>query len=124
MIVPKRSVQRMQDLSVDEQRSGCQAMQQLLMRYDKLFGCSFPYSMGWQGNINEQLSKSSFKGAPTGKYLNDDNRHWQLHAVYLPPLLRSATVKKFMAGYELVCEPQRDLTPEQAAAQLRSITCP
>lgn len=50
--------------------------------------------------------------APTGKYLNEDTDFWTLHAVFYPPLLRSATVKKFVAGYELLCEPQRDITPE------------
>lgn len=55
--------------------------------------------MGWQSS-------------PTGHYLNEDCSFWTLHAVYLPPLLRSAKIKKFIAGYELLCEPQRDLTPE------------
>ena len=52
-------------------------------------------------------------GAPSGDKLADDNSHWQLHAVYLPPLLRSATVKKFMVGYEMLAECGRDITPEQ-----------
>ena len=57
----------------------------LTIKYDNLFGVSFPYSMGWHG-------------APTGRRRDADQRHWQLHALYLPPLLRSATVKKFMVG--------------------------
>ena len=68
---------------------------------------SFPYSMGWHG-------------APFDAAARTD--HWQLHAHVYPPLLRSATVKKFMVGYELLAEPQRDLTPEQAAARLRALT--
>jgi len=52
-------------------------------------------------------------GAPTGDYLHRDCSHWQLHAMYYPPLLRSATVKKFMVGYEMLAEAQRDLTAEQ-----------
>ncbi|MCJ8304140.1 galactose-1-phosphate uridylyltransferase, partial [Shewanella sp.] len=48
--------------------------------------------------------------------------HWQLHGVFYPPLLRSATVKKFMVGYEMLAEAQRDLTPEQAASRLRDAT--
>lgn len=52
-------------------------------------------------------------GAPTGPHLKEDNSHWQLHAHYYPPLLRSATVKKFMVGYEMLAQEQRDLTPEQ-----------
>ena len=70
---------------------------------DNLFETSFPYSMGWHG-------------APTD---NGDYEHWQLHAHFYPPLLRSATVKKFMVGYEMLAEPQRDLTAEQAAKQLQ-----
>lgn len=52
-------------------------------------------------------------GAPTGSKANQDNSHWQLHALYFPPLLRSATVKKFMVGYEMLAQAQRDLTAEQ-----------
>ena len=72
---------------------------------DNLFDCAFPYSMGWHG--------APFKVG--------DQSHWWLHAHYLPPLLRSATVKKFMVGYEMLAEPQRDLTPEAAAERLRSV---
>jgi UDPglucose--hexose-1-phosphate uridylyltransferase len=72
--------------------------------YDNLFQTSFPYSMGWHG-------------APSAK---QDAAHWQLHAHFYPPLLRSASVRKFMVGYEMLAEAQRDLTPETAAAQLRA----
>lgn len=54
-----------------------------------------------------------YLGAPTGPHLKEDHSHWQLHAHYYPPLLRSATVKKFMVGYEMLAQEQRDLTPEQ-----------
>lgn len=71
----------------------------------------------WRFIINWLLVITSgvvlFTGAPTGKYLTEDNQHWQLHAMYYPPLLRSATVKKFMVGYEMLAQPQRDLTSEQ-----------
>ena len=76
-----------------------------LTRYDNLFRTSFPYSMGWHG-------------APTD---DGDYPHWQLHAHFYPPLLRSATVKKFMVGYEMLAEPQRDITAEQAAQRLREV---
>lgn len=72
--------------------------------YDNLFQTSFPYSMGWHG------APSAERNAP----------HWQLHAHFYPPLLRSASVRKFMVGYEMLAEAQRDLTPETAAAQLRA----
>uniref|UniRef100_A0A3Q3IUS8 Galactose-1-phosphate uridylyltransferase n=1 Tax=Monopterus albus TaxID=43700 RepID=A0A3Q3IUS8_MONAL len=83
-------------------------MKRLLTKYDNLFEVSFPYSMGWHG-------------APTGPCLKENNSHWQLHAHYYPPLLRSATVKKFMVGYEMLAQEQRDLTPEQAAEKLRNL---
>lgn len=54
-------------------------------------------------------------GAPTGRYLEEDCGHWQLHAHYYPPLLRSATIRKFMVGYEMLAQAQRDLTPEQVS---------
>ena len=81
------------------------ALKKLTCRYDNLFQCSFPYSMGWH-----------FAPFNIG---NGDIEHWQLHALFYPPLLRSSTVKKFMVGYEMLAEAQRDLTPEQAAERLR-----
>jgi UDPglucose--hexose-1-phosphate uridylyltransferase len=74
----------------------------LLRAYDGLFGVSFPYSMGWHG-----------LPAP-------GPGHWRLHAHFYPPLLRSATVRKFMVGFELLSEVQRDLSPEEAASRLRA----
>lgn len=103
MLLPKRHVLRIEDLSNTERNSLASIMKQLLTRYDNLFEVSFPYSMGWCG-------------APAGSYLKEDNSHWQLHAVYYPPLLRSATVKKFMVGYEMLAQAQRDLTPEQVGS--------
>lgn len=108
MILPKRHLLRITDVDDDEKQKLAEIMQKLLIKYDNLFKCTFPYSMAWHG-------------APTGKFLNENCDHWTLHAVYLPPLLRSSTVKKFMAGYEMVCEPQRDLTPEMAAETLRNL---
>lgn len=61
------------------------------------------------------MSPPLYSGAPTGPNLNEDNSHWQLHAHYYPPLLRSASVKKFMVGYEMLALEQRDLTPEQVS---------
>ncbi|XP_041277881.1 galactose-1-phosphate uridylyltransferase [Onychostruthus taczanowskii] len=108
LLLPRRHVCRLQDLSDSEKDSLASIMQRLLIKYDNLFEVSFPYSMGWHG-------------APTGPYLEEDCRHWQLHAHYYPPLLRSATVRKFMVGYEMLAQAQRDLTPEQAAERLRSL---
>jgi len=77
-----------------------------LKAYDNLFEVSFPYSFGWHG-------------VPTGQDDIQSHVAAQLHAHFYPPLLRSATVRKFMVGYEMLGESQRDLTPEQAAERLR-----
>ncbi len=105
LLMPRRPVSRLPDLSDGEREALAAILKRLLTRYDNLFEVSFPYSMGWHG-------------APTG---GDDNGHWQLHAHFYPPLLRSATVKKFMVGYEMLAEAQRDLTAEQAAERLRAL---
>ncbi len=103
LLLPRRPVLRLPDLLPAERNSLAEALRRALARYDNLFSTSFPYSMGWHG-------------APAGE---GDFSHWQLHAHFYPPLLRSASVKKFMVGYELLAEAQRDLTPEQAAQRLR-----
>ncbi len=103
LIVCRDSVQRMDQLQPEQRHSLARLLQRLLVRYDNLFSTSFPYSMGWHG-------------APGGE---GDAPHWRLHAHFYPPLLRSASVKKFMVGYEMLGEAQRDLTPEQAAERLR-----
>ena len=108
LLLPKRHILRLPDLTEQEQLSLSEIMKALLIKYDNLFDTSFPYSMGWHG-------------APTGPDLSRDNSHWQLHAHYYPPLLRSASVKKFMVGYEMLAQPQRDLTAEQAATKLRNL---
>lgn len=106
LLLPRRHVLRLPDLTDNERNSLAEIMQRFLSKYDNLFQVSFPYSMGWHG-------------APTD---DGDYFHWQLHAHYYPPLLRSATVKKFMVGYEMLAEAQRDITPEQAADRLRSLS--
>ena len=109
MILPKsRHVMRITDLTEEEKGSLADVMIQLTTKYDNLFETSFPYSMG-------------FHGAPTGDKCDLSADHWQFHALYFPPLLRSATVKKFMVGYELLANAQRDLTAEQAAEKLRNL---
>ncbi|XP_043106060.1 galactose-1-phosphate uridylyltransferase isoform X3 [Puntigrus tetrazona] len=108
LLLPRRHVLRLPDLTAQERDSLAFVMKRLLTKYDNLFEVSFPYSMGWHG-------------APTGSHLQEDMSHWQLHAHYYPPLLRSATIRKFMVGYEMLANEQRDLTPEQAAEQLRKL---
>jgi UDPglucose--hexose-1-phosphate uridylyltransferase len=109
MILPKKHLTRIDEITEPEVGALAQIMKTLLIKYDNLFECSFPYTMG-------------FHFAPCGEHLKEDNQHWQFYASYLPPLLRSASVKKFMVGYEMLAQPQRDLTPEKAAEQLRALS--
>ena len=104
LLAPREPVAHLDDLSPLLQSSLARVMQRLLRRYDALFSTSFPYSMGWHGAPGEASAD-----------------HWHLHAHFYPPLLRSASIRKFMVGYELLAEAQRDLTPEQAAARLRQL---
>ncbi|MBV7338577.1 UDP-glucose--hexose-1-phosphate uridylyltransferase [Chloroflexi bacterium TSY] len=106
LLLPRRHVTQLPDLTNDERNSLADILKRFLTRYDNLFETSFPYSMGWHGQ-------------PTN---GQDSPHWQLHAHYYPPLLRSATVKKFMVGYEMLGTPQRDITAEAAAARLRTLS--
>ncbi len=105
MIIPKRRMESIDQMTLDEREAFSQAIQVITRKYDQLFSVSFPYSSG----IHQ---------APT-----DGSSHpeWHWHMSFYPPLLRSATVKKFMVGYEMLGEIQRDLTPEQAAEKLRAL---
>ncbi len=104
LLLPRAHVTHLDGLN-DEQKTALAAiMKQFLTRYDNLFQCSFPYSMGWRGRA----------------FNSEDQSHWQLHASFFPPLLRSASIKKFMVGYEMLAEAQRDITAEQAAERLRA----
>uniref|UniRef100_A0A1A9UZ22 Galactose-1-phosphate uridylyltransferase n=1 Tax=Glossina austeni TaxID=7395 RepID=A0A1A9UZ22_GLOAU len=109
MLLSRNNNKRLNDLTERQKKSLAHTIKQLTTKYDNLFECSFPYSMG-------------FHGAPTGEMSKLDNMHWTLHASYYPPLLRSATVRKFMVGFELFGEIQRDLTAEQAAKRLKEVS--
>jgi len=102
----RRHVQSLADLNESEIHSFASALSQVTIRYDNLFSTSFAYSMGIH-----QLP--TLRAAET-----HGDAHLHLH--FAPPLLRSATVRKFLVGFEMMGEPQRDLTPEQAAARLRA----
>ena len=106
LLLPKTHVKRLTELSAEQAHDLAVILKKLTTKYDNLFETSFPYSMG-------------FHAAP---FNGEDNEHWQLHAHFYPPLLRSATVRKFMVGYEMLGESQRDLTAEQAAARLRELS--
>jgi UDPglucose--hexose-1-phosphate uridylyltransferase len=105
MVISRRHVTALDGLTGDEQDGLAEIMKRLTTRYDRLFDTSFPYSMG-------------FHQRPTDGQAHSE---WHLHAHYFPPLLRSATVRKFMVGYEMLCTPQRDITAETAAARLREM---
>ncbi|HEY8870319.1 MAG TPA: UDP-glucose--hexose-1-phosphate uridylyltransferase [Candidatus Limnocylindrales bacterium] len=102
LVVPRRPVGRLPDLDNRQRDRLTRSLIALLGRYDTLFGIPFPYSMGWH--------QTPFDGV--------DRPYWQLHAHFYPPLL-GETVRKFMVGYELLSELQRDITAEDAAGQLR-----
>ena len=105
MIIPRRHVQDVNQLTDAERDAFAEAIHQLTIRYDNLFETSFPYSAG----LHQR---------PT-----DGQEHpaWHLHMHFYPPLLRSATVRMFMVGYELLGNPQRDITAESAAQRLREL---
>jgi|TARA_B110000090_G_scaffold42910_1_gene48007 UDPglucose--hexose-1-phosphate uridylyltransferase len=105
MIAPKKTQKNIIEMSDKEALNFAEAISVITKAYDKLFQTSFPYSSG----IHQ---------APTdGK----ENKHWHWHMSFYPPLLRSATVKKFMVGYEMFGSPQRDITAEIAAIKLRDL---
>lgn len=106
MIIPHRSVARLDELTPLEVRALAEILKRITTCYDNLFEISFPYAMG-------------FHQAPFDGHSHPE---WILHAHFYPPLLRSATARKYMVGYEMLAMPQRDLTPEAAAESLRSLS--
>lgn len=105
MIIPKKAQSDISLMNKNQKNDFAEALKQLTMGYDKIFNCSFPYSAG----IHQ---------APTN---NNSNEYWHWHMSFYPPLLRSATVKKFMVGYEMFAMPQRDITAESAAKRIKEL---
>ena len=105
LLLPRRSVASFEDLSPEERDGLADILHTLAAGYNRVFDTPFPYSMG-------------FHPAPSD---GEPHPEWTLHAHFYPPLLRSATVRKFMVGFELLGSPQRDITPESAAATLRAV---
>ncbi len=105
LLLPRRHLASLDALAPPERDALAEAMRRLTACYDRVFDVPFPYSMG-------------FHQRPTD---GEAHREWHMHAHYLPPLLRSATVRKYMVGYELLAMPQRDITPESAAERLRNL---
>jgi len=106
IVLPRRHVASLSDLSESERNDLASLMKRLGIRYDNLFQTHFPYSMGLHQRPTDAQEHSE----------------WHFHIHYYPPLLRSATVKKFMVGYELLATVQRDITAESAAARLRELS--
>jgi UDPglucose--hexose-1-phosphate uridylyltransferase len=105
LLISRKRVSCLTELRKDGRRALAEILQQITIRYDNLFRTSFPYTMGFHQLAADRPGASEF----------------HLHAHFYPPLLRSATVKKFMVGYEMLAMPQRDITPEAAADQLRKL---
>ncbi|MBQ4803559.1 UDP-glucose--hexose-1-phosphate uridylyltransferase [Aquimarina sp. MMG015] len=105
LVLPKRHIQNLNQLTEEEIVSFASIIKDITIRYDNLFNVSFPYSAGIHQSPTDQ----------------DSHPEWHFHMSFYPPLLRSATVKKFMVGYEMFADPQRDITAEQAAEMLRSL---
>ncbi|MFN7953208.1 MAG: UDP-glucose--hexose-1-phosphate uridylyltransferase [bacterium] len=105
LVLPRRNVGSLADLEPGERDALAGLMRRLCARYDRVFDVPFPYTMGWHQR-------------PTD---GDAHPGFLLHAHYYPPLLRSATVRKFMVGFEMLGEPQRDIPAEAAAQRLRDV---
>ena len=107
LLLPRRHVLRLPDLTDAERDALASILKRLLTRYDNLFEVSFPYSMGWHGAPTEHGGWRVEVEGGSGQHSRPSRSfdHWQLHAHFYPPLLRSATVKKFMVGYEMLGEP-------------------
>jgi len=108
LVCSRRHVGSMNDFTPEDVRHLSDILQRVTSTYDKVFGVPFPYSMG-------------FHQSPTDGV---DHPEWHFHAHFYPPLLRSATIRKFMVGFEMLGTPQRDITPEIAAERLRELAKP
>jgi UDPglucose--hexose-1-phosphate uridylyltransferase len=104
MLLARRHARALPELTSGERDGLADALKRLTTRYDNLFETPFPYTMG-------------FHQMPTD---GEEHAEWHFHGHFYPPLLRSATVRKFMVGFEMLGMPQRDITPEDAAARLRA----
>jgi len=106
LLISRRRVTSLPELRGEERAGLADILRRLTVRYDNLFRTSFPYTMGFHQRPTDEGAYPEF----------------HLHAHFYPPLLRSATVRKFMVGYEMLAMPQRDITPETASAQLRKLS--
>ena len=108
LVLSRRHVASLGGLTDAERQALADILKRLTARYDNLFEAPFPYSMGFH---QAPVNSGEDAGGP-----------WHLHAHFYPPLLRSAAIRKFMVGFELLGSPQRDVTPEEAAARLQAVS--
>jgi UDPglucose--hexose-1-phosphate uridylyltransferase len=108
IVLPRKQAHNLRDLDASQRDGLAHMLKTVTAGYNRVFNAPFPYSMG-------------FHGAPSDR---KEHPEWQLHAHFYPPLLRSATIRKFMVGFELLGSPQRDITPESAADTLRRVISP
>lgn len=123
LLLPREHAIGFPDLAEPARRDLAVILKAGLAGFDRLFGIDFPYSMGWHGlpwKLEDWMGMELI-GDPDERPRRRPEA-WLLHAHFYPPLLRSATVRKHMVGYEMLAEPQRDITPEQAAERLRQVT--
>ena len=106
LVISQRHIGSLADLSSEEVGGLAEVLKSITTRYDNLFEISFPYSMGFHQTPSD----------------GQTHAECHLHLHFYPPLLRSATVRKFMVGFEMLAMPQRDLTPETAAGKLRQLS--
>ncbi|GAA5986995.1 hypothetical protein JCM11641_004413 [Rhodosporidiobolus odoratus] len=121
LVVPfRRHIPSIAYLSAEEKADFAKTLVRVGTRYDNLFECSFPYSLGlYQAPTFSSSLSQEGEGELNDPDSQEDAAYAQLHVGFYPPLLRSATVRKFLVGFELFAETQRDITPEQAAKRLR-----
>jgi UDPglucose--hexose-1-phosphate uridylyltransferase len=122
LLISRRHAPALPELSSDERDGLADALKRLTTRYDNLFETSFPYTMGFHQAPTTGVPSDG--RVPSGRVAGvettgDEHPEWHFHAHFYPPLLRSATVRKFMVGFEMLGMPQRDITPETAAQRLR-----
>ncbi len=103
MIIPTTELPCFASLTGNQKQDLAEVLQRIVIAYNKVFDCEFPYSMGWHAAPGDDPAL----------------KHWQLHAHFYPPLLRSKDIRKHMVGYEMLSESQRDFSPEQAVQILR-----
>jgi len=120
LVCSRRHFGSMNEFAGNDARSLSEILQRVTSTYDKVFGVPFPYSMGFHQSPSDSANHSGTDHSGTD-HSGPDHPEWHFHAHFYPPLLRSATIRKFMVGFEMLGTPQRDITPESAAERLQEL---